>query len=95
MQEVVKKPTDATLQINNPKLYVPVVTLLINDNIRFLENVKQQVRRTISWNKYKSEITKKKKNNNLDYLIDPTSKNNRLLVLSFKDGDDPTKYSFN
>ena len=58
MQEVVKKPTEATLQINNPKLYVPVVTLLINDNIRFLENVKQQVRRTISWNKYKSEITK-------------------------------------
>ena len=35
------KQTEATLQINNAKLYVPVVTLSINDNIKFLENIKQ------------------------------------------------------
>ena len=64
--------TSATFQINNAKLYVPVVNLSINDNIKFLENIKQDFKRTISWNKYRSEITTQPKNNNLDYLIDPT-----------------------
>ena len=34
------------------KLYVPVVTLSVNDNIKFLENIKQGFKKTISWNKY-------------------------------------------
>ena len=33
--------TEATFQINNGKLYVPVVTMSITDIIKFLENVKQ------------------------------------------------------
>ena len=33
--------SDATFQINNAKLYVPVVTLSIENNIKSLENVKQ------------------------------------------------------
>ena len=49
--------TGATFQINNAKLYFPVVTLSIKDNIKFLENIKQGFKRTISWNKYRSEIT--------------------------------------
>ena len=49
--------TGATFQINNTKLHAPVVTLSINDNIKFLENIKQGFKRTISWNKYSSEIT--------------------------------------
>ena len=48
---------EATFQINNAKLYVPVVTLSMNDNIKFLENMKQGFKKTISWNKYRSEIT--------------------------------------
>ena len=39
-----------TLQTNSTKLYVPVVTLSMNNNIKFLENLKQQFKRTISWN---------------------------------------------
>ena len=76
--------------------YVPVVALSINDNINFLENIKQGFKRTISWNKCRSEITTQTKNNNLGYLIDPTFRNiNRLFVLSFKNGDDdPTRISF-
>ena len=48
------------------------------------------------WNKYRSEITTQTKNNNLDYLIDPTFRNiNRLFVLSFKNGnDDPSRDVF-
>ena len=36
------------------KLYVPAVTLYIND-IKFLEMIMQGFKRTISWNKYRSE----------------------------------------
>ena len=46
--------------------------LSINDNIKFLENIKQGFKGTISWNKYKFEITTQSKNNNLDYMIDQT-----------------------
>ena len=58
--------------------------------------VKEGFKRTIFWNKYRSEITAQAKSNNLDYLIDPTFINiNRLFVLSFKNGDnDPTRDSF-
>ena len=41
--------TAATFQMNHAKLYVPVVTFSINDNIKFLENIKQGFKRTISW----------------------------------------------
>ena len=58
--------TEATFQINNAKIYVPVVTLSINDNIKFLENIKQEFKRITSWNKCRSEITTQTKNNNLD-----------------------------
>ena len=62
----------------------------IND--KFLENIKQGFKRTISWKKYRSEITTQPKNNNLDYMIDPTFRNiNSLFILSFRNGDnDPT-----
>ena len=82
--------------ITSTKLYVRVVTLSINDNIKFLENIKQGFKTTISWNKYRSEITAQPKNNNLDYLIDSTLIDvNRLFVLSSKNGiNDSTRYSF-
>ena len=57
----VRQRAGATSQINNAKLYVPVVTLSTNDNIKFLENIKQGFIKTISWNKYRSEITTNKK----------------------------------
>ena len=80
--------TGVNFVITSTQLYVPVVTLSINDNIKLLENIKQRFKRTISWNKYRSEITSQPKNNNLDYLIDPiTFRNNRLFVLSFKNGN--------
>ena len=57
----------------------------INDNIKFLENIKKRFKKIISWNKYRSEITTQTKNSNLDYQIDPTFRNiNRLFVLLFK-----------
>ena len=55
--------------ITSTKLYVPAVTLSINNGITFLENIKQGFKSTISWNKYRSKITGQPKNNNLNYMI--------------------------
>ena len=62
------------------KTYVPFVTLSTNDNIKCLENIKQVFKRTISQNKYRSEITTQTKNDNLDYLIDQTFRNLGILL---------------
>ena len=42
--------------ISITKVYLPVVTLSRNDNIKFLKNLKQGLKRIISWNKYRSKI---------------------------------------
>ena len=67
-----RQKTGTTFQISNAKLYVPVVTFSLNDNIKFLENIKQGFKRMIFWNKYRSEITQPKNNNFLlIWLIQP------------------------
>ena len=58
------------VSINSTKLCVPVDSLSINDSIKFLEKLKQGFKRATSWNKYKSEITRQPKSNNLDQLND-------------------------
>ena len=90
--EAIQK-TGAIFQINNVKLYVPVVTLSIDDNKIFLEDTKQGFKGTISWNKYKSEIATQRTKNDFDYLIHPIFRNiNRLFVLSLKsDNNDLTR----
>ena len=78
-------PANAAFQITDTKLYVPMVTLSTEDDNNFLEQLKSGFKRTIKWNKYRSEMTNQVKTNNLNYLIDPTfNKDNRLFVLSFK-----------
>ena len=39
------------------KLYVPVVPLLTNDNVKLLNQFKSGFKRTINWNKYQSKVT--------------------------------------
>ena len=54
------------------------------NDIKLLEQLKSIFKRTIKWNKYRSQMTIKPQNNNLNYLIDRTFTNvNRLFVLSF------------
>ena len=60
-----------------------IITQKENDT-KLLEKLKAAFKRTIKWNKYRSQMTIQPQNNNLDYLIDPTFTNvNRLFVLSF------------
>ena len=76
--------TGATLAINDCKLYVPVVTLSKDDEIKLLTNLKSGFKREIIWNKYRSQMTTEAINNNLNILIDPTFTNvNRLFVLAY------------
>ena len=90
----IRAPTSATFKITDTKLYVPVVTLSPKDDNNFLEQLKSGFKRTIKWNKYRSEMTNQTKTNNLNHLIDPTLiKVNRLFVLSFENEEDRTSFS--
>ena len=87
-------PTGATLAINDCKLYIPVVTLSRDDEIKLLTNLKSGFTREIEWNKYRSQMSTEEKNNYLNILIDPTFTNvNRLFVLAYQTADDRHSYS--
>ena len=87
-------PANATLKITETKLHVSVVTLSTENDKRLLKQLRTGFKRTIKWNKYRSEMTNQTKNNNLNYLIDPTfTKVNRLFVLSFDNENDRTSFS--
>ena len=86
----------AIFKITDIKLYVPVVTLSKEDDIKLLEQLKTRFKRTIKWNKYRSQRSIQHKNNNLNYLIDPIFTSvNRFFVLSFpRNNDTDSRYSF-
>ena len=71
------------------------MTFSINDKIKFLENLKQGFKRTIFWNKHRSEIITQLKTNNLGCMIDPTFRNVNISFFLFKAGNnDPTRSFF-
>ena len=73
----------ATLKITDTKLYIPVVTLSKENDMKPLEQLKSRFKRTVKWNKYRSKMTFQPQNNNMSYLIDPTFTNvNRIFVFS-------------
>ena len=77
----IDNPENAALQITDTKFYVPVVTLSKENDEKLVEQLKTGFKRTIKWNKYRSQMTIQPENNNLNYLIDPTFTNvNRLFV---------------
>ena len=87
-------PTGATLSITDCKLYIPVVTLSKDDEIKLLTNLKSGFKREIIWNKSRSQMTTEETNNNLNILIDPTFTNvNRLFVLAYENANDRQSYS--
>ena len=89
----INSPTSSKFERTDCKLYVPMVTLSAENDNKLLEQLKSGFRITIKWNKYISQMSNQNKNNNLNYLIDPTFSNvNRLFVLSFEKEDDRTSY---
>ena len=87
-------PTGATLSITDCKLYVQVITLSKDDEIKLLTNLKSGFKREIIWNKYRSQMTTEETNNNLNILIEPTFTNvNRLFVLAYRTADNRQSFS--
>ena len=92
----IDNPENATFEIADTKLYAPVVTLWKENDTKHLERLKLGFKRTIKWNKYRSQMTIQPKKRNLHYLIDPAFTNvNRLFVLSFpKNNNTDSRYSY-
>ena len=87
-------PEDEAFKIKYCKLYVRVVALSAENDNKLLEQLKTGFKRTIKLNKYGSEMSNQTKNNNLNYLIDPTFTNvNRIFVLTFENEDDRNSFS--
>ena len=57
--------------ITDTKLYVPVVTLSIQDNAKLIKQLTFGFKKTINWKKYPSKVSKERQNQYLDSLIDP------------------------
>ena len=82
----INNPENATFNITDTKLFVPVVTLSKENDIKLLEQLKSGFKRTIKRNKYISQMTIQLQNNNLNYLIDPTFMNvNRFFFFLFQE----------
>ena len=92
----IDNPENAIFEIKDTKLYVPVVSLSKENDTELLEQLKTGFKRTIKWNKYRSQMTIQPQNNNLKYLIDTTFMNvNRLFVLSFpRNNNTDSRYYF-
>ena len=69
-------------KITDTKLYVSVVTLSTQDNIKLLKQLEAAFKRTINWNKYLPKTTNQAQNRCLDFLIDPSFQGvNRRFVM--------------
>ena len=63
----IDNPENATFKIIDIKLYVPVVTVSKEYDIQLLKQLKTGFKRTIKWNKYRSQMTIQPQNNNFIY----------------------------
>ena len=62
-----------------------MVTLSAENDNKLLEQLKSGFRITIKWNKYMSQMSNQNKNNNSNYLIDPTFSNvNRYIEETYE-----------
>ena len=62
----INNPTNPTLKMTDRKLYLPVVALSTENDKKLLEQLRTGFKRTINWNKYRSQMTNQTKNNNLN-----------------------------
>ena len=53
---------NSSFQINDTKLYVPVVTLSTQENIKLLKQLESGFKRTINWNKNLIKTTNQAQN---------------------------------
>ena len=77
--------------ITDAKLYVSVVTLSVQENIKLLRQLKTGFKKIINWNKYQLDPKTYAQNQYLNHLVDPSFQDvNRLFVLPFENENDRT-----
>ena len=77
---------DATFEITNTKLHVPIVTLSSKDNVKLVKLLEEGFKRPVYWNEYQTKIeTRDLDNNNLTrFPLDASFQGvRRLFVLAF------------
>ena len=80
-------------KITDTKLYVPVVTLSTQNNIKLLKQLESGFKGTINWNKYHSKKTNQTQSRYLNFLIDTSFQGvNRLLALLFENENGRESY---
>ena len=81
-------------EITNTKLYVLVVPLSTQNNVKLFKQLGSRFKRTLNWNKYQSKKkTNQTQNRYFDFLIDPSFQGvNRLFALSFENEGDRESY---
>ena len=91
---IINSTGDGKFKTTNTKLYVPVVTLSTQDNVKLLQQLKSVFRRTISWSKYQSDLKTYEQKRYLNHLVNPGFQGvNILFLLSFENKDDRTAHS--
>ena len=74
----------AIFEIKETRLFIPVATLLTQDNTKLSPQLKSVFKRTINWNKYLAKPEFLAHNANLNYLVEPSFQGvNGLFVLTF------------
>ena len=82
--------TAATFAKTDTKLYVPVVTLKTEDNVKLSKLLNEGFKRLVYWNKYKI-ILKGYDNEYIRERLDASFQGiNRLFVLAYAHGDNVT-----
>ena len=84
---------DTKFSITDIKPYVPVVTLLAQDNAKLIEKLKPGFKIKINRNKYQPKVSTERQNQYLDFLINPDFQGvNRILVSPFENEAQRTSY---
>ena len=84
---------EAKFTITDTKLFVPILTLLTQDNAKLLQQLNSGFRRTTNWNKYQSDPKIYTQNRYLNHLVNLSFQGvNRLFVLSFENENDRTSH---
>ena len=77
-----------TFTITETNLYVPLVTLSVQDNSKLLPQLKNGFKRAITWNRYLTKPELLAQNANLNHLVELSFQGiNRLFVLAFENDD--------
>ena len=67
--------------ITETKLYVPIVTLSTQDNVKLLQQLKSGFKRIFNWNTYESSSKTYAQNRYLNHLINPSFQGVNILFV--------------